>query len=213
MIPEDSRPLGPIRVLREAELVLPDRLVVGDLCIQDTRIHALSPAGTARGDEVHDARGWRIYPGFIDLHTHGGWGFDFDTGSVDDYIRAAEAYGRAGVTRLLATLVPAPWNELIERVAAAARHVQADPAYLGLHLEGPFLAPNRLGALPAVGVVPYTDRRMEELLRAADGTLRVMTFAPEVVPIERIPVIQSRGVILSIGHTSATHDETRAAVR
>lgn len=209
----DSIPMGPVRVLRGANLVLPDRVVTGDLLLRDHWIERLAPAGQGRGQEIWNLEGFRIAPGFIDLHTHGGWGVDFAVDGVDRICEAAASYGRIGVTRLLITLVPRPWNELLEQLHVAAQACEREPSYIGIHLEGPFLCRDRRGALPEAGIIDYTPERWAALHEAARGQLRIMTFAPEAIPITDLSRIRGQGCILSIGHTSADHLLTRAAIR
>lgn len=209
----DSIPRGPIRVLRGANLVLPDRVLCGDLLVRDHTIDRLVPMGEGQGSEVWDLSGFRVAPGFIDLHTHGGWGVDFSIDGVDRMCSVASSYGKVGVTRLLLTLVPRPWDDLLDQLRAAAEACQKESAFVGIHLEGPFLCRDRRGALPEAGIVEFTSKRWEQLLAAGGGQLRVMTFAPEAIPVSEIPKIRSQGVLLSIGHTSADHTLTRAAIR
>ncbi len=153
-----------------------------------------------------------VVPGLVDVHTHGGWGVDFGAATAEEFARAHGAYGEAGVTRLLLTLVPGPREEMLGCVRRAAAACQAHCGFAGIHLEGPFLAPSRRGALPAEGVVPYDDSLADAIVRAAGGWLRVMTLAPEVVPAAACRRFLEAGVRLSIGHTDATAAQTRAAI-
>ncbi len=205
-------PAPPIRVLRNATLVLPDRCLEGDLLLQEKQILSLARAGEGEGEEIWDLQGRHVAPGLIDLHTHGGWGIDFSHDPVERLVALGEHYARSGVTRLLVTLVPAPEHEMLECLKQAARACQASPVLVGIHLEGPFLARERRGALPEAGILPYDPGLMQRLLKAGGGFLRVMTFAPEAIPLQDLPKIESSGVRLSVGHTCADAATTEAAL-
>lgn len=202
-----------VQVLRNAEIVLPDRVLAGDLLLSGGWIHALAAPGQGVGDEVWDLAGRRVAPGLIDLHTHGGWGVDFATDSVEQMLTVVPHYGRQGVARLLLTLVPAPLPQMLEALQRAAEACERSSAFVGIHLEGPFLSPDRRGALPEAGIVPYEPETFEQILRAAGNHLRVMTFAPEAIPTHDIRKIQGAGVHLSIGHTSGDADDVIRSVR
>ena len=213
----------PRRILSGASLVLPDRVLVADLLVEGGSLIGVAPAGQgesravwssprSRPAEIWDVSGHTILPGLIDMHTHGGWGIDFSRASSEEILGTVEKYASVGVTRFLVTLVPSPLPELEAQLAAAATACQQHRAFLGIHLEGPFLCRDRRGALPEAGIVPYSSETFERLRLAANGFLRVMTFAPEAVPAEEIPRIRAAGVHLSIGHTSADAATTQRAI-
>ncbi|MCI0652293.1 MAG: amidohydrolase family protein, partial [Planctomycetes bacterium] len=210
---KDELHAAPIRVLRNARLVLPDRAAVGDLVVRGKSIAALAPAGSARGDEIWDLEGFEVAPGAIDAHTHGGWGIDFARATAAEMAAAAREYARAGTTRLLITLYAAAEKEMLASLAEAARACEMSDAFLGIHLEGPFLARDLRGALPEAGLHPFEARLFERVFGAAAGKLRVMTFAPEAIPAGSLRKIQAHGIALSIGHTGATAEETEGALR
>jgi len=211
--------LPAVRVLRNAECVLPDRVLLADLVLRGPVIDALAPAGEGDAElpggeraEMYDLGGRRTTPGIIDLHIHGGFGIDFQRDAPERVAAGAERLAAAGVTTLLLTLVSAPEEELLDRLSTAARACELSPAFAGIHLEGPFIARDRRGALPEAGVLPYDDARMERILSAAGGKLRVLTFAPEAIPVAALRRIRARGVSLSIGHTDGDAAATRAAI-
>ena len=92
-----------------------------------------------------DAEGGYLFPGFIDLHRHGGAGFANDDG-VDSALSVAAFHRRQGTTRSIVSFVAAPIPELLARVAWVADLSRRDDSILGSHLEGPFLANERRGA-------------------------------------------------------------------
>src|ERR1017187_2832075 len=119
------------------EAALVDGLLIkGDVEVQDGRISAV-------GLSAPGGRGIAV-PGFVDLQVNGFGGVDFLDADADGYRRAGEALLETGVTAYLPTLITSPEQQIL----AAMREVpisDARPRILGLHLEGPFLSPNRLG--------------------------------------------------------------------
>ena len=162
-------------------------------------------------DEVVDARGHWLVPGFIDLHTHGGGGFQVDAGL--DAIAGALAVHRAhGTTRTVLSLVANPIDELVASLGLIADLAKADPLVLGSHLEGPFLATTRRGAHHPGHLLEPQPAEVERLIGAARGTLRQLTLAPELPnALETIDVLVAAEVTVAVGHTEATYEQAAEA--
>jgi N-acetylglucosamine-6-phosphate deacetylase len=175
-------------------------LVRGDVEVADGRIAAVGLNGPP-GSGI-------AAPGFVDLQVNGFGGVDFFSADADAYARAGEALLRTGVTAFQPTLITAPVQEL----EAALREVPprgAAPHVLGAHLEGPFLAPTRLGAHPASSRRDPDVALLERLLEA--GPVVHVTLAPELPgALELVDVLHARGVTVAFGHSNATAEEARA---
>ncbi|MDO5628852.1 MAG: N-acetylglucosamine-6-phosphate deacetylase [Mobilicoccus sp.] len=159
-----------------------------------------------------DHRGAVVVPGFVDMHTHGGGGGAF-TEATDAAIEQATAmHGRHGTTRLMASLVSAQPDELLRQVSALRAAVH-DGRLLGIHLEGPWMSPCRLGAHDGATLRHPDPAEIDRLLAVADGTIRMVTLAPELPgALAATRQLRQAGVIVAVGHTDATHEETRAAL-
>jgi N-acetylglucosamine-6-phosphate deacetylase len=176
-------------------------LVPGDLEIVDGRIGAV-------GRRRRNGRGIAA-PGFVDLHVNGFGGVDFAGADAAGYRRAADAMLETGVTAFQPTLITAPEKDLLD----ALREVPTEPLasrMLGVHLEGPFLSSERLGAHPAEARLDPDPALMERLLSA--GPVACVTLAPELDgALELIDLLHARGVVVSCGHTNATALEASRA--
>ena len=183
----------------EAALV-DGRLVPGDVAVADGVVEAVGLDGPGSGIAV---------PGLVDLHVHGYAGVDFAAADADGYRRAGEALLATGVTAFQPTFVTAPEAEL----AAALRGLPADdvgPRVLGAHLEGPFLAPTRLGMHPAAARRDPDLALLDRLLAA--GPVAHVTLAPELPgALALVGRLRARGVVAACGHSDATAEEARAA--
>ena len=192
LLPEGRRRAGlVIRSGRVAEILADPR--DGDL-----------PAGSR-------AAGGLIAPGFVDLQVNGGFGSDVgsDPGALEAISRALP---RSGVTAYLPTAVSWPLERYAGLFEAVERAASAPGArILGVHLEGPFLAPSRSGAHDPANLRPVDSGVLRELL--SSGWVRVMTLAPELPERPRRDrQIAGAGAVASAGHTEATHDDVvRAA--
>ncbi len=175
-------------------------LLPGDVEVVDGRIAGFGLAGPGRGLAV---------PGFVDLQVNGFGGVDFLDADADGYRRAGAALLESGVTAYLPTLITSPE----EQVLAAMREVPTDearPRILGMHLEGPFLSPSRLGTHEASARRDPDPALLERLLDA--GPVRLMTLAPELLGAgELIDRLIERGVAVSLGHSDATAAQANAA--
>ncbi|WP_155375567.1 N-acetylglucosamine-6-phosphate deacetylase [Catellatospora vulcania] len=185
-------------------IVTPDGVVLGSLQVDGDRIAAIEP-GTAAADR------W-ILPGFVDIHTHGGGGFTFTTGDAAAAREAAAFHLRHGSTTLLASLVSSPFELMRDAVLAYAPLV-AEGVLAGVHFEGPYLSHARCGAQnPEFLRDPSLDE-LTEIIKIADGTLRMVTIAPERAgALDAIRLLAEHGVVAAVGHTDGTYAEVMAAV-
>jgi N-acetylglucosamine-6-phosphate deacetylase len=184
-----------------ASAVIGDTLVRGDVEVADGRV-------VRYGIGRSNGRGTAV-PGFVDLQVNGFAGVDFLRADADGYRLAGEALLESGVTSYLPTLVSAPEPALVAALGEVPRD-SAGPRVLGVHVEGPFLAPSRLGVHLAEARRDPDPALLERLLAA--GPVRLMTLAPELPGAEElIDVLVARGVAVSLGHTDATAVEAHAA--
>jgi N-acetylglucosamine-6-phosphate deacetylase len=153
-----------------------------------------------------------IVPGFIDVHVHGGGGFDTMDGIAG--IRGMAAFHvKHGTTALLATTITNPWQNVLTALENA-KQVMLEPSsgaqILGVHLEGPFVSPHRLGAQPNFVVEPRQEL-VEEVL--AIDVVKVVTIAPEQhQAFEACEMFAKAGVRVSIGHSIASTEQVEAAI-
>ncbi|MFN8193284.1 MAG: N-acetylglucosamine-6-phosphate deacetylase [Nocardioidaceae bacterium] len=165
----------------------------------------------AQDDEVVDAAGATLVPGFVDLHTHGGGGAAYGDG-VDAAATAIATQGAHGTSALVASLVSRPVDVLAAQLHELADVRRRTPALLGAHLEGPFLAPARRGAHSPEALVDPTPEAVDTLLEAAEGSLVQITVAPERPGgLDAVRRLTDAGVVVAVGHTEATYEQARAA--
>ncbi len=195
-------------------LTMGARTEPADVLIEDGRITAVGPGLEADDAQTVGLSGHVVAPGFIDLHVHGGGGHALITPDAAEI----EAYGRwavsQGVTSFLATVCAPTLDAALGCLAACAnaRESTEGAALLGVNLEGPFVSPERRGALPPSWPAAPDAETFRRLLDASDGKLRLMTVAPELPGApEVIREAISAGVRISVGHTDATYEVAREA--
>ncbi|HEV3478528.1 MAG TPA: N-acetylglucosamine-6-phosphate deacetylase [Gaiellaceae bacterium] len=176
-------------------------LLPGDVEIADGRIVGVGvPGRNGRGIAA---------PGFVDLQVNGFGGVDFLDSDAAGYHRAGEALLETGVTAYLPTFITTPEEQLLAAVDEVPLGGDG-PRILGIHLEGPFLAPGRLGTHPPLARRDPDPVLLERLLES--GRIRLMTLAPELEGADSlVDLLLRRGVTVSAGHTDATADEANTA--
>jgi N-acetylglucosamine-6-phosphate deacetylase len=196
----------------EGYVCTPESLLRGHLVVDGARIVAVEGRAVAADAwRAGDAPLW--LPGFIDLHVHGGGGADtMQGGAAIDTI--ARTHARHGTTALLATTMTAPRDEIeaaLHALAPACRTRTAGAArVLGVHLEGPYISPDKLGAQPDFALPPSAQ---DILALHAIAPLRVVTLAPERPgALEVIAALVAAGIRVQIGHSAADYDIACAAL-
>ena len=194
--------------------VLTERGFERDVCVvvEDGFIAAVLHGEPPAGDLI-DLDGGYLVPGFIDAQVNGGGGVLFNNAtSVEAIAAIGRAHRRFGTTGFLPTLISDD-AEVMQRAINATRDAiaLAVPGVLGIHLEGPYLAPARKGTHDdAKFRVPDADEIA--MATSLDNGVTLLTLAPERVPAEAIRAIVERGGIVTAGHTAGTYDEIRAGI-
>ena len=193
------------------EMLLPEGRRRAGLVIRSGRV-AEVVADPRDGDLPADRRavGGLVAPGFVDLQVNGAFGEDVgtDPGALE---AISGALPRTGVTAWPPTAISWPAERYTGLFEAVDRAAAAPGArILGVHLEGPFLAPSRSGAHDPANLRPVDLGELRELL--SGGHVRVMTLAPELPgALEAIELIAGAGAAASAGHTEAGHDDVGRA--
>ena len=177
------------------------RLVPGDLEIVGGCV-AAAGLPTAGGNGI-------AAPGFVDLQVNGFAGVDFLGADADGYAVAGDALLETGVTSFVPTFITSPEADLVDALRSVPGALRG-PRILGVHLEGPFLSPRRLGTHPASARRDPDAALLDRLLDA--GPVRLVTLAPELPgALELVDELVARGITVSCGHSDATAVETAAA--
>jgi len=196
----------------EGFIVTPLSLLRGRVTFDGDRIATVEGAPVA-DDAWRDGSAPIFLPGFIDLHVHGGGGADtMQAGTAIDTI--ARTHAQHGTTALLATTMTAPHAEIVAAlqalVPACRRRAGGAARVLGVHLEGPYISPDKLGAQPAFAAAPDVA---EILALHAIAPIRVLTLAPELPgALEAIPALVAAGMRVQIGHSAASYEVACAAL-
>ena len=201
--------------------VLADRVFDGHnwhveaaVLIRHGRIIALRPwrGVPPEAPQTRIQAGAFLAPGFIDLQVNGGGGVLLNDQPLADGMRAiARAHRRFGTTGCLPTLIT-DTREQMRSAITAARSTAGHDGVLGLHLEGPFISPQRPGVHRTDRIAKPVAGDVEELSELAGAGRSLVTLAPECVPAGFVRVLASAGVRISIGHSEATASEVAQAV-
>jgi N-acetylglucosamine-6-phosphate deacetylase len=189
-------------------VLTPEGWVAGEIEFDDRirRIVGQAVDGPSAHDDI-------VLPGFIDLHVHGGGGADTMDGG-DAIERIARLHARHGTTALLATTVTADNAALHGALAGVGRAMRQRPVgsarVLGVHLEGPYINAERLGAQP--GFARPADLREVMQLHAL-APIRVLTLAPELAGhLQIIRQLKDLGIVVQCGHSGGSYEDGVAAL-
>ena len=157
-----------------------------------------------------DAKGAYLAPGFIYTHIHGFAGYGTEDCQPESILEMSAALLKYGTTSFIPTLYSAPRQQMLAAIKAVVKAMghEKGARILGIHLEGPFISPQRLGAQTADSLSPVDLNLMEELWNASEGHIINMTVAPELKNMRELALYcLSKGIVLQAGHTNATYEQ------
>ena len=187
----------------DVAVLVDGRRIVDIVPLQDARLQAA---------ERVELGGGTLAPGFIDVQVNGGGGVLFNDRPDLHGVRAiAAAHRQFGTTALLPTLISDDDATMDAATSAVAQALESNvPGVIGIHFEGPYLAPQRKGIHDAAHFRVPGDADFARLARARGSVF--VTLAPERVAPEAIRELVARGIVVAAGHTAATYEQTRAAL-
>lgn len=163
-----------------------------------------------------DAKGAYVAPGFIDTHIHGFAGYGTEDCRAESILKMSSELVKCGVTSFIPTLYAMPQKQLIKAIKAIrdAMGKEKGARILGIHLEGPFISPQRLGVQSADALSNVDLDLMEKLWEVSGGHIVNMTVAPELKKMRELALYcLSKGIILQAGHTNATYKQMIEAMQ
>lgn len=152
--------------------------------------------------------------GLIDIHFHGQGGFDVMSGNPEDLLGLSLRLKAQGVAGFVATFVSSPLDETLACLETVKKVQGSEKGakILGVHLEGPFIHPERKGAHNPTHIRPPSMKEVKAWIAAGEGIVKLVTLAPEVPgAAEATRLLVRKGVRVSMGHTTATFEQAAAA--
>lgn len=184
----------------------------GWVLVKDGTIEQLGRGQTGpKAESVLDAGGRLLAPGFIDVHIQGAGGADVLDATPEALATIAKTCARCGVTSYLATTVYKPGrdNRHLEVASECIGHDLGGARLRGTHLEGPFISPKKRGMIQPDCLTNPSPSALDAILSKTGDSLAMMTVAPELSGgLDLVRALVDRGVVASLGHTSATYEET-----
>lgn len=182
--------------------------------MQDDKITDILPYGTKAADKDYGDK--RIVPGFIDIHTHGAYGFDTNDAEPEGLRDWMKRIPEEGVTAILPTTVtqmPDVLTAALKNVAAVVNEGYEGAEILGVHFEGPYLDMEYKGAQPPEAIAKATVEQFKMYQEAAQGLIKYITMAPEHdVNFALTRYCRETGVVVSMGHSSATYEQAMLGI-
>lgn len=188
-------------VIKNVLSVLPKKTLQASVFIEKGKIKDIKQCSGPKSEYI-------LAPGVIDLHTHGSGGYDYMDGRSEDIALAAKSAMKHGVTSILPTSLTASDEDIFLFLDNFKKLDRTGlPHMIGVHLEGPYLSRNQIGAQNSRFLQTPTKKHYIKILEKAQGTIKRWTLAPELPgAMEMLDDLKDSGIIFSAGHTDATYD-------
>ncbi len=204
-------------LIKNGRIITPKETISGYVLVEDGIISEIGNGEySAEVDQIIDADGCYVSPGFIDLHTHGAGGADFMDGTVEAFLVAAKMHAAHGATLVYPTTLTSSNEVLFETFETYEKALEQNTegaAFGGLHLEGPYFNPACAGAQDPRYLRNPDPKDYLEILSRSNHIARI-SFSPELEGAPEFAAeLAKRGIIASAGHTAATFEECDAAYK
>lgn len=167
--------------------------------------------------EIIEAKDKFVVPGYIDIHVHGGGGSDVMDGEYEAIKQIAATHSRFGTTAFLPTTMTMAKDKIIKSLKSiheARLKGTGTAEILGIHLEGPYINPEKKGAQKEEDIKKVSVEEFLEFNQASGNLIRLVTIAPEMPgAIDFIRWLHQQGIIVSVGHSNATYKQVQEGIQ
>ncbi len=193
-------------LIKDGKVIADGTIRRGDILVDDDTILEVGFSGDIpAGCEVLDAQGKYVSPGFIDIHVHGGGGYDIMDCTEEAFCEVANIHLKNGTTTIVPTAVSAPMEDIFEMIEVCKKAIDKCPSIYGLHLEGPYISVNQKGAHNEKLLHAPTAEETKRLLEVGEGIICRMTAACELDNMQEFAqTLKDHGIGLALGHSDAT---------
>lgn len=202
-------------IIKNCNIVYLDKIEKGSVLISEGKIKEINPS-SFENEEILDANGLYLSPGFIDVHIHGAGGHDTMDGTfeaINEISKTIVKHGTTSFTPTTMTVSVQAINKSMQVIKEAKEKGTDGANVLGAHLEGPFISPKAIGAQNPNYLIPPTIENYNTMVKGAEDAVISITIAPEVPGAkELIKELSKKGIVCSIGHTKATYEEAMEGI-
>ena len=188
-----------------------------DIQIKNGIIAQISKNIISDEEDMMDIRGYKVTPGFIEIHTHGANGVDVNAADAEGLEKISCFLARQGVTNWLCSILTDTKEQTIRCIQEYKKWKKMEhwgAELIGIHLEGPFLGEKYKGAMPEKLLKDMDLELLRTYQKEAEGDICYITVSPERKGvIEAIPAIRGMGIQVAVGHSDAAYEETMQAIR
>lgn len=196
-------------ILYNAKIILEDKIIENGWIETEDNIIKTINSETYKGKEGIDVKGNILMPGFIDCHVHGGYGFDFESSSIEDFNQFAKKIATEGVTKYCQATVAQPYDAIEKALTVYAKWMKEEnngpqARQIGAHLEGPFISKEKKGAHKPELLFDADKQITKKWIKASNNNIRLITYAIENDKCNYTTFLIKNNILPSVGHTNAS---------
>lgn len=195
-------------LIKGGNVIADGKITKKDVLIKDEKIVDTDFSGNIPdGCEIIEVNGKYVSAGFIDIHLHGGGGYDFMDCTKEAFLGISKTHLENGTTLIVPTAVSSTFENILNLIKTYKECIDECPNFYGIHLEGPFISKNQKGAHKEYLLHSPTNEEIDILLTEGKGVIKRITAAPELDNMQYFAnKMKENGINLAIGHSDATSD-------
>jgi len=196
------------------KVILHDEITDKNVYFQDGKITAITEEELPFDAEIN-ANGKYVSAGFIDIHVHGGAGYEFVDATKESIVIPCNMHAKHGTTTIFPTLSAYSYKEMTDSLSAIKQYIddkEIMPNIGGVHMEGPYFSPNQCGAQNPDEIRKPLKSEYDALIKDYGDIIKRWSYAPERDDgQEFLKALNKAGIVAAAGHTDAEYDEMMPA--